>query len=232
MALDLLSFLPSGENIFTLVAISFIVFLGMVGFAIMVFVMIVSKKKVPINLYIQRAGNNAYKTIQLNAKRFVEKGIHKLKLSKIGVVDKIIPNIENQYLYPTNKGMDSANLVLDNKGFLHKLRIASMDEMLNFFVLKKAISNYCKGNDVRIVSFDHEYKTQLKEFKQKNPDFEIFNVINPHETTEMIARQIEDGDKAYAISWFEKYGVYAVPITAIMSATMIMIMAMILSGQF
>jgi len=171
--------------------------------------------------------------IPMTARRFFREGVSKLRLWKIGIVDKKLPNIESNYLYSTKK-KDTLNLLMDSKGFIHKLRIPKLVDMLEFLVWKKHyknVTNHLELPEGTKEKIKEDYENESKLFLKDNPEYDVFFIPDPHESLEIIARQVQKGAIKFMAGFMERHQGLIIWGATIFACVMIFVMTLIFSSK-
>lgn len=232
MALELFGMqIPSFMGIIKTMMIIFIVFFVFMIIVIFLIIFYFNKKKIPVKLFQQRAGENSYKYIEINARRTKVKGVQYLKLWRMGVVDKLIPEIENKFLFPTKGNKDILNLMQDSNGYIHKICLPSTKQILHYYTLEKLFNKWVDKDEEMKEKVEKEYDEEKKEFLEQNKEYDVFFQPNPHESIETLINIQENADKNFGLTWLERYGHYVLPLSALLFSTMIFMMGMIFTGK-
>jgi len=199
---------------------------------------VVKKRKVNINLFQERSGGGSYRFISMKGKRKFKKGSAFLRLWRVGIVDKLVPDVDTDYIYQDKQGKDILNLVMDKRGFIHKMKLPNLSEVCDFMIFKKLMAELSSkkvGNpetiNVQAVEAILKRKTELEQnFIRENPEYDVVGMPNIHETIDFISSQVQEAKKQFG-GFMEQHGTLVMFGGTVMACIILLVMAMIFSSK-
>lgn len=233
-----------GEMSFNLASVTntiiilFMIFILFIFTIAIVAFFVVKKRKVAVNLFQERSSGGSYKFIPMSGKRKYRKNNVFLRLWRVGVIDKRIPDVDTDYLYQDKHGKDVLNLIMDKRGFIHKVKLPRLDDVIDFTISKQLmgeLKEHKVGNPINVSadavkSIFQRHDVLKKKYFEDNPEYDIDAIPNLHETVEQITSQIEEGKKLFG-SFMEKHGGIVIFGGAMLFSVMLLIMAMVFSSK-